>query len=384
MTVAYFDCLAGISGDMTLGALIDSGADRALVDAAVEAMRLGDEVKVEVRREERGHVGGTRVVVQVHERTARTVPSLRSIVEDADLPDGVKRPALDAINRLARAEARIHQVSEDRLHLHELGGADTLVDLVGAFWLLHGLGVAQVYASPLPAPHGTKDGMPLPAPASLRVLEGTGAVFEDAEGGRELVTPTGAAILAAVARFEHPAMSLTSIGYGIGARETPGNVLAVWIGEEVRSETGVTVIETNLDDMAPNLLAALCEDLIAAGALDVSVTPALMKKGRAGHLLAVMATPDLVAGLTDHLLRHSTTLGVRITTAQRVVAQRRIIEVQTALGVARVKVKELGGKPIDVAPEYEDCRRLARESGQDTRDVMRLVTEAARRGLGLD
>ncbi len=226
--------------------------------------------------------------------------------------------------------------------------------------------------------------MPLPAPASLRVLEGTGAVFEDAEGGRELVTPTGAAILAAVARFEHPAMSLTSIGYGIGARETPGNVLAVWIGEEVRSETGVTVIETNLDDMAPNLLAALCEDLMAAGALDVSVTPALMKKGRAGHLLAVMTTPDLVASLTDHLLRHSTTLGVRMTTAQRVIAQRKIIEVQTALGVARVKVKELGGKPIDVAPEYEDCRRLARESGQDTSDVMRLVTEAARRSVGLD
>ncbi len=384
MTVAYFDCFAGISGDMTLGALIDSGADRTLVDAAVEAMRLGDEVKVEVRREERGHVGGTRVLVQVHERTARTVPSLRSIVEEADVPDGVKRPALDAINRLARAEARIHQVSEDRLHLHELGGADTLVDLVGAFWLLHGLGVAQVYASPLPAPHGRKDGMPLPAPASLRVLEGTGAVFEDAEGGRELVTPTGAAILAAVARFERPAMSLDSIGYGIGARETPGNVLAVWIGEEVRSEAGVTVIETNLDDMAPNLLAALCEDLIAAGALDVSVTPALMKKGRAGHLLAVMTTPDMVASLTDHLLRHSTTLGVRMTTAQRVIAQRRIIEVQTALGVARVKVKELGGKPIDVAPEYEDCRRLARESGHDIRDVMRLVTEAARGTLGLD
>ena len=226
--------------------------------------------------------------------------------------------------------------------------------------------------------------MPLPAPASLRVLEGTGAVFEDAEGGRELVTPTGAAILAAVARFERPAMSLNSIGYGIGARETPGNVLAVWIGEEVRSETGVTVIETNLDDMAPNLLAALCEDLMAAGALDVSVTPALMKKGRSGHLLAVMTTPDLVASLTDHLLRHSTTLGVRMTTAQRVIAQRKIIEVQTALGVARVKVKELGGKPIDVAPEYEDCRRLSRESGQDTRDVMRLVTEAARRALGLD
>lgn len=383
MTIAYFDCFAGISGDMTLGALIDSGADRALVEAAVEAMRLGDEVRVEIRREARGHVGGTRVIVEVRERTERTVPSLRATVEDADVPDGVKRPALDAIDRLAQAEARIHHVPEQQVHLHELGGADTLVDLVGAFWLLHDLDVAQVYASPLPAPRGRKNGMPLPAPASVRVLEGTGAVFEGAEGDRELVTPTGAAILAAVARFERPAMSLKAIGYGIGARDTPGNALAVWVGEEVHTQVGVTVIETNLDDMAPNLLAALCEDLMAAGALDVSVTPALMKKGRAGHLLAVMATPELVAKLTDHLLRHSTTLGVRMTTAQRVIAQREIIEVQTPLGVARVKVKELGGKPVDVAPEFEDCRRLARESGQDTGEVMRMVAEAARKALGL-
>jgi uncharacterized protein (DUF111 family) len=226
--------------------------------------------------------------------------------------------------------------------------------------------------------------MPLPAPASLRVLEGTGAVFEAAEGGRELVTPTGAAILATSAKFERPAMSLKSIGYGIGTRDVPGNALAVWIGEEVRSEAGVTVIETNLDDMAPNMLAALCEDLMAAGALDVSITPALMKKGRAGHQLTVMSPPELVARLTDHLLRHSTTLGVRMTPVKRVLAERRIVEVRTPLGAARVKVKELGGRPIDVAPEYEDCRRIARESGQDLREVMRLVGETARRELGLD
>ena len=383
MTVAYFDCFAGISGDMTLGALIDSGADRALVDAAVEAMRLGDEVKIEVRRETRGHVGGTRVLVDVRDRTERTVPILRGVVEGADLPAGVKRPALDAISRLAQAEARIHDVPEEQLHLHELGGADTLVDLVSAFWLLHDLDVAQVYASPLPAPRGRSEGMPLPAPASVRVLEGTGAIFEHAEGDRELVTPTGAAILAAVARFERPAMSLKSVGYGMGARETPGNALAVWIGDEVRSATGVTVIETNLDDMAPTMLAALCEDLMEAGALDVSVTAALMKKGRSGHVLTVMSAPELVARLTDHLLRHSTTLGVRLTTVQRVLAQRRIVEVRTPLGTARVKVKELGGKPIDVAPEYEDCRRIARESGQDVREVVRLVAETARRELGL-
>ncbi|MEA2655724.1 MAG: pyridinium-3,5-bisthiocarboxylic acid mononucleotide nickel chelatase [Chloroflexota bacterium] len=383
MTVAYFDCFAGISGDMTLGALIDAGANRAVVDAAVEALRLGDEVKAEVRREERGHVGGTRVVIHVQDRTERTVPALRGVVEDAEVPDGVKRHAVDAINRLARVEAKIHGVSEDKLHLHELGGADTLVDLVGAFWLLHDLEVTQVYASPLPAPRGTKGDMPLPAPASLAVLAGTGAIFLDAEGGRELVTPTGAVILAVAAKFERPAMSLNSIGYGIGARETPGNALAVWIGEEAKTETGVTIIETNLDDMAPNLLAALCEDLMAAGALDVSVTPALMKKGRSGHLLSVMSTPELVARLTDHLLRHSTTLGVRMRTVQRILANRRIVEVTTALGSARVKVKELGGKPVDVAPEYEDCRRIARESGRDVREVMRLFDQAARRELGL-
>jgi uncharacterized protein (TIGR00299 family) protein len=368
---------------MTLGALVDAGADRAILDAAVESMRLADEVKIAVGRESRGHVGGTRVQVHATGRVERTVPVLRGVVEAAEIPEGVKSSALAAIDKLARVEARIHDVPTEQLHLHELGGADTLVDLVGAFWLLRDLEVGQVYASALPAPHGLKGAMPLPAPASLRVLEGTGATFEDARGNLELVTPTGAAILAVAARFERPAMSLKSIGYGIGSRDVPGNALAVWVGEEAPSETGVTLIETNLDDMAPNLLAALCEDLMAAGALDVSVTPALMKKGRSGHLVTVMSPPDLVARLTDHLLRYSTTLGVRMTTMRRVLAQRRILEVKTPLGNARVKVKELGGEPVDVSPEYEDCRRIARETGQDLRRVIRVVADAARNELGL-
>jgi len=143
------------------------------------------------------------------------------------------------------------------------------------------------------------------------------------------------------------------------------------------------VIETNIDDMAPNVLAAVVEDLMAAGAIDVTVTPALMKKGRLGHLVAVMARPDQVGSLTEQLLRHSSTLGVRLAPVRRVLAGRRIVEVRTDLGTARVKVKELGGKPVDVAPEYEDCRRLAREQGRDLREVMRVVAEAARRELGL-
>ena len=383
MTIAYFDCFAGISGDMTLGALIDSGADRALLDAAIEALRLGDEVSIQVRHETRGHVGGTRVIVDTVDRVERTVPALRAVIEEADAPESVKAPVLDAINRLARAESRLHGLPEDEVHLHELGGADTLVDLMGAFWLLHSLGVNQVFTSALPVPRGRMGAMPLPAPASVRVLEGTGAIFEATDETRELVTPTGAAILAAGARFERPAMSLRSIGYGIGSRDTPGNALAVWIGEKIEGTAGVTLIETNIDDMAPNLIAALCEDLMEAGALDVSVSPVLMKKGRAGNLITVMSAPELVARLTEHLLEHSTTLGVRMTNAQRVTAQRRIIEVQTPLGSARVKVKELGGKAVDVAPEYEDCRLISRQTGRDLREVMRLVADAGRKELGL-
>jgi len=383
VTIAYFDCFAGISGDMALGALLDCGADPALLDATVEALGLGDEVTIEVRHEARGHVGGTRVVVHATERVGRSVPALRSLVESSGAPPQVKRSAVDAIARIARAESRIHGVDEEHAHLHELGGADTLIDLVGAFWLLQGLDVGQVYASALPAPHGRKDGMPLPAPASMRVLQGTGAVLRGVDEERELVTPTGAAILAVCAKFERPAMSLRSVGYGIGSRNEPGNALAVWLGEEVANETDVTLVETNLDDMAPNLIAALVEDLMAAGALDVSVTPVLMKKGRPGHQLTVMSPPDLVAKLTDQVLRNSTTLGVRVSAAQRVLAARRTIEVRTEFGVARAKVKELEGRPVDVAPEYEDCRRLSRESGADLREVMRAVAEAARGELGL-
>ena len=383
MSIAYFDCFAGISGDMTLGALVDAGGDPACIASTSRALGLDDEVRIEIRREQRGHVGGTRVIVHTQNRTERSVADLRAVIDRANIDDHVKRQAMAALDLLAEAEARLHDHDVAAAHLHELSGADTLIDLVGAFWLLRGMGVTKVYSSSLPAPRGRTGAMPLPAPASVRILEGKGAVFEASDQTSELVTPTGAAILAVSASFDRPAMRLNSIGYGIGARDTPGNALAVWVGEAVQVETRVTVIETNLDDMAPNLLAALSEDLMAAGALDVTITPALMKKGRPGHLLAVMASPDSAAALTEHVLRHSTTLGVRVTQAGRVIADRRIVEVETELGTARVKIKEMGGVPLDVVPEYEDCRRLAREHGRDVRDVMRLVAEAARRQVGL-
>ena len=375
MKIAYFDCFAGISGDMTLGALVDAGGDRALLDATVEALRLGDEVAIEIRHEMRGHSGGTRVIVGVSDRVERTVPGLRAVVDESEAPEAVKARALDAIDRLARAESAIHRMPEERLHLHELGGGDTLVDIVGAFWLLRSLEVDNVYASALP--------MSRPAPATLRILEGTGATLLAFDKGRELVTPTGAAILAAAASFERPSMTLDRIGYGVGANEAPGNTLGVWIGHEAEPATGVALVETNLDDMAPNLIAALVEDLMAAGALDVTVVPALMKKGRPGHVLTVMSPPELVGRLSDLLLRRSSTLGVRVSRADRILAGRRLIEVRTELGLARVKVKEIGGRAVDVAPEYEDCRRIAIDRGIDLRDVMRTFAAAARSELDI-
>jgi uncharacterized protein (TIGR00299 family) protein len=373
--IAYFDCPSGISGDMTLGALLDAGADRAVLDAAVAALGLAGEVRVEARHEERGHLGGTRVLVECSpEGPSRRLPELERVVREADVPERVRARALAALERLGRAESAVHGRPPGRLHLHELGGADTLVDLVGAFWLLESLAVDAVHASPLPAPAGG-----LTAPGTLRVLEGTGAVLEPDPRWVELVTPTGAVILATVARFERPALALERVGYGLGARPDPGNAVAVWLGRPAAEAPDVTVVEANVDDMAPNLLAAVAEDLMAAGALDVSILPAVMKKGRPGHLVTVLAEPERADDLARLLLRASTTMGVRLSPASRLVAGRRIIEVETAMGRVRVKVKELDGAPVDVAPEYEDCRRL----GGDVARAMRLAAEAARRELGL-
>jgi pyridinium-3,5-bisthiocarboxylic acid mononucleotide nickel chelatase len=372
--IAYFDCPSGISGDMTLGALLDAGADRALLDAAVEALGLAGEVRVDTRHEERGHLGGVRVEVTCAEGPSRTLPELERVVRGAALPDRVRDRALGALGRLGRAEAAVHGRPPEELHLHELGGADTLVDLVGAFWLLDSLDVEAVHASALPAPAGR-----FSAPGTLRVLEGTGAVLEPDGRRAELVTPTGAVILATVATFTRPAMTLERVGYGLGARPDPFNAVAVWVGVRVEEAATITVVEANLDDMAPNLLAALAEDLMAAGALDVSVLPALMKKGRPGHVLTVLAEPSRARDLAGLVLRSSTTLGVRMAPATRLVAGRRFVEVETGRGRVRVKVKELDGRPVDVAPEYEDCRRL----GGDLAATMRRAAEAARKELGL-
>ncbi|MDR0358843.1 MAG: LarC family nickel insertion protein, partial [bacterium] len=263
--IAYFDCPSGIAGDMTLGALLDAGADLAVLHAAVEALGLDGEVTVRARHGERGHLGGQRVEVECAEGPPRAVPELLATVTRSRLPDRVRERALAALRRIGDVEAAVHGVPVEQVHLHELGGADALVDLVGSFWLLETLDVGAVYASPLPAPQA-----PYSAPATLRILAGSAAVLVPDERSRELVTPTGAVLLVTLARFERPAMRLERVGYGLGGRPDPGNAVGLWLGSLVREAATVDVIEANLDDMAPNQLAAVTEDLLGAGALDVT------------------------------------------------------------------------------------------------------------------
>jgi len=382
--IAYFDCFGGISGDMALGALIDAGGDPALLDRLLVLLGLEEEVRITTARVERGHLGALLVSVEAGEGSVRSLPELERLVREAPgLPDRVRERSLAALDLIGAAEARVHGIPREEIHLHELGGADTLVDVVGSFWLLEQLGVEEVFASPLPLGHGFGPEFPHPAPATARLLADAGAELVPSSAGFEQVTPTGAAILAAVARFERPAFQARQVGYGAGGRDLPGNALRVWIGEiATPAATGTTdmvsVLETNLDDLAPIFLPALIEDLMAAGALDVSVATAQMKKGRNGQLVTVLAPTDRAEDLARQLLRSTPTLGVRVTEARRMLAERRLIEVETEIGMAVVKLKLIDGQIVEANPEYEDCRRLARESGRELREVMRLVAEAAR------
>jgi uncharacterized protein (TIGR00299 family) protein len=376
--IAYFDCFSGISGDMTLGALVDAGGNPRVLDEVVSHLGLTSEVCIRVEPEERGHIFGTRVHVDAKELVRRDVPQMVEAVDNADLPGAVRQHALGAMARLAEAESRLHHRPTSELVLHELSGCDTLIDLVGAFWLLDDLGVSDVYASALPTGRGVlPDGTPLPAPAMLEVLAGTGAVIEPVNESRELVTPTGAAILAEIAVFERPAMAIVRAGYGIGTSPGVGNALRVWLGEPVAERAVVTVLETNLDDMAPNQLGGLMSQLMAMGALDVSVAPLVMKKNRPGHLLSVLCNEADSERLATYVLRATPTLGVRIAHMERVCAEREVIEVPTAFGLVHVKLKKMTNAVVDLSPEYDDCLQVANATGATLREVMRAAEQAA-------
>lgn len=367
MRIAYFDCIGGASGDMLLGALIDAGASLDGVRSAIDRLALPN-CEVTAERVMKGALSALHVTVKTPRKEMhRHYTDLVAIIASADLPDAIKAKALAILQRVGEVEAGIHGEPIESIHLHELGGDDTLIDLVGTLLALADLKIDRVCVSTLPLARGwTKSQhgqLPLPAPATLALLKDAPVRYVESVEA-ELVTPTGAALLTSLADQYggFPSMTLRSIGVGAGRRDLPfPNVLRVLIGEAADDglmiET-LSLLETNIDDLNPQVYEHVMQHLFDAGALDVTLTPIHMKKNRPAITLSVLCQPDKVTALIKIILSETTTLGVRQQTIERVSVPRSIETVDTPYGSIRVKVVRWGD--IDRAvPEYEDCRRAA-------------------------
>ena len=391
MKVAYFDCFAGISGDMTLGALIGAGADADRLRKGLAGLGV-DGYRIEVGKKITGPIEATDVRVILddrHRHHHRRLHDILEMIRGAELSEPVKQTAERIFLRLAEAEAKVHGSSPEEVHFHEVGAVDAIVDIVGTALCLEMLGRPKVVASPMPTFHGYAKGahgtFPLPAPATAEILRGVPWRKLDIEG--ELVTPTGAAIIREIAEGfgPLPAMTVESIGYGAGKSDFGiPNALRVMIGEEAAGaeSQGVTVIETNIDDLNPQFYETAMERLFAAGALDVFQTPIQMKKNRPGTLLSVICDPDLTEAIAAVIMAETSTFGVRISRCERLCLDRRWEEVVTEFGVIRIKIGERDGRVITASPEYEDCKRAAIEHDAPIRRVHETAFTVYRAGKG--
>jgi len=383
--VLYLDCVGGLAGDMLLAALVDAGAPAEVLEGLPTQLGL-DGVRVSITRVHRQGIAATRVEVEGSNGSARgeAFADLRERLRNAHVSDAVRSRSLDALTRLAEAEGAIHGTPTEEVRFDELG-ADTLVDLCGAFALLEALGVRRVVCSPLPFSRGligSREGrLPSPAPATLRLLRGAPVVGVPEPG--ELVTPTGAAIASVVADAwgELPSLVLEDVGYGAGAREleTRPNVVRAVLGTstEVPELHEVVLLEANLDDMVPELVPDAAERCLEAGAIDVWTSPAAMKKGRPGVILSALARPDAEMPVATALLEHSTTLGVRVARLHRHELEREVREVEVFGHRVRVKVGLLGGRVVNAAPEHDDCATVATKTGRPVKQVWAAALAAA-------
>ena len=374
--VAYLDCVGGLAGDMLLAALLDAGADMERLRGVPAALGIGG-VEITAERVERQGIGALHVRIEASDDHAyRGYREIRELVEGADLPERARLRSLEAFARLAQVEGGIHGVPPEDVHFHELGSLDTLVDVCGAFVLLDDLEVERVTCSPVPfargltrAAHGV---LPLPAPATLALLDGAPLVGVDTEA--ELVTPTGAAIAATMVDEWGllPPLTLERVGYGAGTADFADrpNIVRLVLGTEAMRPTGrVVLLETNLDDFSPELVPDAVERCFAAGALDVWTVPAQMKKGRPGFVLSVLARPGAEAEIARGLLEETTALGVRVSRLDRYELEREERVVEVTGGSVRVKVGTLGGRVVNLAPEHDDCAALAKATGRAVKSV---------------
>jgi len=407
MRIAYLDCFAGISGDMFLGALLDAGLAPQVLHDAIASLNLGASLKIE--KTDRSGISSTRALIfdgtqlaeksnepHTHEKKpeekahhhGRHLSSIRKIIQSSTLADQVKQTAIRAFELLGASEAKIHNVDIEKIHFHEVGAIDAIVDIVAASAGIHALAVDQWFCSPLNLGGGSIDcahgHFPVPAPATADLLRGLPTYSADPQ--MELVTPTGAAILRALAPTfsQPPVMRVHRIGYGAGGRNPKGfpNVLRLNIGESTQA-TGtntVTVLETALDDLNPQIIAHVAEQALQQGALDVMLTPVVMKKGRPGTLLTVLCDPEKSSAIERLLLRETSTLGLRIHQQQRSCLDRSHHTVSTPYGEIRIKVGSHGQEVLNANPEFEDCRAAAAAHNVPVKQVIQSAIAAYHSG----
>jgi uncharacterized protein (TIGR00299 family) protein len=415
--VLYFDCFSGISGDMALGAMLDAGLPLEELKRALGTLSLGN-AHVHAERVLRAGVSATRFTVHEHphgheqhshgaavgsgpsqghghahdhahdHHPHRSLPEIFSLIDRSGLtPDGRAR-AKAMFERLAEAEAAIHQMPVDRVHLHEVGALDSIIDIVGIVFAMEWAGADTIVCSPLNVGGGMVSSahglFPVPAPATVRLL-GEAPVYSGAVQ-KELTTPTGALIATTFAGSfgPLPAMAVERVGYGAGARDEPStpNVLRILIGraaENTREAERVTVIECEIDDMNPQIFGVVMDQLNAAGALDVFYTPVQMKKNRPGTLLTVVARPDRRGAIADIIFRETTTIGLRHYEVDRECLPRELVTVETPLGAVRFKVARRDGRVVNAVPEFEDCSRLAAAHHLPVKEVQAIAVRAYQR-----
>lgn len=384
--VLYLDAFCGIAGDMLVAALMDLGVPKDEIEGALAGLEGLEAHSLVVTGRVRSGIAAAHLEVVVNEPPPpRSYADIRSMIEGATLPEGARTLALRAFEILANAEAEIHRMPLDKVQFHEVGAVDSIVDIVAAAFALDYIG-AEVVVSPLPLGHGAVKAqhglLPLPAPATVLCLKGVPTY--DSGVAKELVTPTGACLVAAAAkRFGRwPAMRPVATGWGAGTRELKDrpNLIRVVLGRsdmEEMAQSEVVVLETNLDDCNPEVCAYALERALAEGALDVWWTAVGMKKGRAGVILSVLTRPDRADALARLLLSETSALGVRRRSMQRWERPRELIEVSTKYGTIRVKYARGDGLPTNVAPEMEDCRAAADKHGVPLRSVYAAATAAA-------
>jgi uncharacterized protein (TIGR00299 family) protein len=385
MRIAYLDCFSGVSGDMLLGAIVDAGLPIEDLTSALDTLPL-DGYSLAAARVNRAGIAATHVTVDVSdEQPARTLGDILGIIGESALPDSDKEQASAVFRRLAEAEARVHGEAAETVHLHDVGAVDAIIDVTGSIAGLRMLGADRLFSGPLPlgggevsGPHGV---LPVPAPATLELVRSAGAAIRREAGRGELVTPTGAAIVTTLAMFDRPDMTIDTVGYGAGTRDPADrpNVLRLWLGEGTaeRATRPMLLVETNMDDMTPEMLSYVHEKLLAEGAADAWLTPVQMKKNRPGVMLSVICSEYDEERVVRLLLRETSTLGIRVRPVSRWEAEREVVEFESSLGPAAVKVKRLPGETPRIAPEYEACRRLAQASRLPIAEVYRRVQAEA-------